>query len=591
MTRNTFGVWTCSIPNNPDGSSPIPHGSKVKAHIVLPDGTESDRVPAWINATTQTGTEPLDGVFWDPPHPYEFKSERPPRPKSLRIYEAHVGMSSEEGKINTYRAFADDVLPYVKEVGYTAVQLMAIMEHAYYASFGYHVTNFFSIANRSGTPDDLKYLVDKAHSLGLVVLMDVVHSHASKNVLDGLNNWDGTGHQYFHEGGRGTHSLWDSRLFNYGHWEVLRFLLSNLRFFVEEYKFDGFRFDGVSSMLYFHHGIGTGFSGSYEEYFGGGIDRDCVAYLMLANDMLHTLYPSVITIAEEVSGMPGLCRRVDEGGMGFDYRLGMAIPDKWIQLLKKYKDEDWDVANISFTLTNRRYKEKVVAYCESHDQALVGDKTIAFWLMDKEMYDWMTIIKPETPIIDRGIALHKMIRLVTIGLGGEAYLTFMGNEFGHPEWIDFPREGNGNSFHYCRRQWGLAKDPLLRYQYLLNFEKAMNQLEERTHWMASGNGWVSRKDKGDMVLSFERGGLFFVFNFHPTKSYTDYRLGIMNPGTYRIVLDSDAKEFGGHCRQDPSVTHTSENYSADGHYHSLMLYLPNRTAIVLEKIPEEKKSE
>ncbi|KAH7827611.1 glycoside hydrolase [Monocercomonoides exilis] len=582
-TKDSFGVWTCFIPKTEDGKYPIEHHSKVKAHVKLASGEEADRVPAWIFCTSQDGTNPLDGRFWNPEHKYVFENPRPHRPKSLKIYESHVGMSSEELKVNSYREFADNVLPYIKDMGYNAVELMAIMEHAYYASFGYHVTNFFSIASRCGLPSDLQYLVDKAHGLGLVVIMDVVHSHASKNVLDGLNCWDGTGHQYFHEGARGNHDLWDSRLFNYSHWEVLRFLLSNLRYFMEMYQFDGFRFDGVSSMLYLHHGLGTGFSGGYHEYFGPGIDVDCLAYLTLANDMLHSLYPDVITIAEDVSGMPGMCRRTQEGGIGFDYRLGMAIPDKWIELLKKYKDDDWDMGNICFTLTNRRYKEAVVAYCESHDQALVGDKTIAFWLMDKDMYDYMSTLQPHSDVIERGIALHKMIRLITIGLGGEAYLTFMGNEFGHPEWIDFPREGNKNSFHYCRRQWNLMKDPLLKYKFLSNFEKAMNALEEQTHWLASGPGWVSRKDNGDKVISFERGGLFFVFNFHPVKSFTDYRLGVMNPGKYTIVLDSDDKEFGGQGRQDPSVPHISEPISADGHFHSIMLYLPCRTAIVLKR--------
>lgn len=585
MVKDEFGVWSCKIPNKPDGSCAILHNSKVKAHIRLPSGEESDRIPAWIFCTSQDGTNPLDGRFWNPPEPYVFQHPRPPRPKSLRIYESHVGMSSEEGKVNSYRAFADDVLPYIKATGYNAVELMAVMEHAYYASFGYHVTNFFSIAGRSGLPCDLKYLIDKAHSLGLVVVMDVVHSHASKNVLDGLGCWDGSGHQYFHEGPKGNHDLWDSKLFDYANWEVLRFLLSNLRYWVEEYQFDGFRFDGVSSMLYFHHGLGVGFSGGYHEYFGPSVDRSCLAYLTLANHMLHEMYPFIITIAEDVSGMPGICRSTKEGGIGFDYRLAMAIPDKWIEILKKYKDEDWDVGNIVFTLTNRRYKEPVVAYAESHDQALVGDKTIAFWLMDKEMYDWMTVTKPETPIIDRGMALHKMIRLITCGLGGEAYLTFMGNEFGHPEWIDFPREGNANSYHHCRRQWGLVKDGLLRYKFLYAFEVAMNALEEKHNWLSSGYGWVSKKDKGDLVISFERGGdLLFVFNFHPTKSYTDYRMGVMKEGKYRVVLDSDAEEFGGHCRLDHSVEHVSEPVSADGHYHSINLYLPNRTALVLQRL-------
>jgi 1,4-alpha-glucan branching enzyme len=166
---------------------------------------------------------------------------------------------------------------------------------------------------------------------------------------------------------------------------VLRFLLSNLRFWIEEYSFDGFRFDGVTSMMYTHHGIGTGFSGGYHEYFGPNVDLQAVTYLMLANDAIHELYPGAITIAEDVSGMPLLCIPVEQGGVGFDYRLSMAVPDMWIKLLKHKTDDEWDMAAIVHTLTDRRHGEKSIAYAESHDQALVGDKTLAFWLMDKEM--------------------------------------------------------------------------------------------------------------------------------------------------------------------------------------------------------------
>lgn len=179
-------------------------------------------------------------------------------------------------------------------------------------------------------------------------------------------------------------------------------------------------------MMYHSRGIGEGFSGNYEEYFGLNVDTEAVNYLMLANYMLHHIYPEVITIAEDVSGMPGSCRPVAEGGIGFDYRLGMAIPDKWIKLLKDTADDEWNMGNMVHTLTNRRWMEKTVAYAESHDQALVGDKTIAFWLMDKEMYTHMSTLSDPSPIIDRGIALHKMIRLITHVLGGEAYLNFMG---------------------------------------------------------------------------------------------------------------------------------------------------------------------
>ncbi|PIA39220.1 hypothetical protein AQUCO_02700415v1 [Aquilegia coerulea] len=468
MTQNEFGVWEVFLPNNADGSSPIPHGSRVKIHMDTPTGIK-DSIPAWIRFSVQApGEIPYNGIYYDPPEEerYVFQHPRPKRPKSLRIYEAHVGMSSTEPKINTYAEFRDDVLPRIKMLGYNAVQLMAIQEHSYYASFGYHVTNFFAPSSRCGTPDDLKSLIDKAHELGLLVLMDIVHSHASNNVLDGLNMFDGTDGQYFHSGARGYHWMWDSRLFNYGSWEVLRFLLSNARWWLDEYKFDGFRFDGVTSMMYTHHGLQMAFTGNYDEYFGLATDVDAVVYLMLVNDLIHGLFPEAVTVGEDVSGMPTFGIPVQDGGVGFDYRLHMAVADKWIELLKK-RDEDWQMGDIVHTLTNRRWSEKCVVYAESHDQALVGDKTIAFWLMDKDMYDFMALDRPSTPLIDRGIALHKMIRLITMGLGGEGYLNFMGNEFGHPEWIDFPRgeqhlpdgrviPGNNNSYDKCRRRFDLV---------------------------------------------------------------------------------------------------------------------------------------
>ncbi|KAL8125642.1 hypothetical protein AgCh_013052 [Apium graveolens] len=489
MTRNEFGVWEIFLPNNVDGSPPIPHGSRVKIRMDTPSGIK-DSIPAWIKFSVQApGEIPYNGIYYDPPEEdkHVFRHPRPMKPMSLRIYEAHVGMSSTEPTINTYANFRDDVLPRIKKLGYNAVQIMAIQEHSYYASFGYHVTNFFAPSSRCGTPDELKSMIDKAHELGLVVLMDIVHSHSSNNTLDGLNMFDGTDSHYFHSGSRGYHWMWDSRLFNYGHWEVLRYLLSNARWWLDEYKFDGFRFDGVTSMMYTHHGLQVAFTGNYNEYFGFTTDVDAVVYLMLVNDVIHGLFPQAISIGEDVSGMPTFGLPVQDGGVGFDYRLHMAIADKWIELLKK-RDEDWQMGDITHTLTNRRWSEKCVSYAESHDQALVGDKTIAFWLMDKDMYDFMALDRPSTPLIDRGIALHKMIRLITMGLGGEGYLNFMGNEFGHPEWIDFPRAdqhlpdgkflpGNGNSFDKCRRRFDLGDADYLRYHGLQEFDVAMQHLE------------------------------------------------------------------------------------------------------------------
>ncbi|XP_010556050.1 PREDICTED: 1,4-alpha-glucan-branching enzyme 1, chloroplastic/amyloplastic-like isoform X2 [Tarenaya hassleriana] len=602
MEKNQFGGWSIKMPDV-DDSSAIPHNSRVKFRFKNGNGVWVDRIPAWIKYAIVDSTKfaaPYDGVYWEPPSSerYEFNYPRPPKPKAPRIYEAHVGMSSSEPRINSYREFADEVLPRIKANNYNTVQLMAVMEHSYYASFGYHVTNFFAVSSRSGTPEDLKYLIDEAHSLGLQVLMDVVHSHTSNNVTDGLNGYDvgqNSEDSYFHTGERGYHKLWDSRLFNYANWEVLRFLLSNLRWWIEEFKFDGFRFDGVTSMLYHHHGINMAFTGNYEEYFSEATDVDAVIYLMLANSLIHSILPDATVIAEDVSGMPGLGRPVPEGGVGFDYRLAMAIPDKWIDYVKNKSDAEWSMKDISWSLTDRRYTEKCISYAESHDQSIVGDKTIAFFLMDKEMYSGMSCLEDPSPIVERGIALHKMIHFITMALGGEGYLNFMGNEFGHPEWIDFPREGNGWSYEKCRRQWNLVDTDHLRYKFMNAFDKAMNALDEKYSFLSSAKQIVSSANEDDKVIVFERGDLVFVFNFHPEITYEGYKVGCDLPGKYKVALDSDAWEFGGRGRVGHDVEHFTSPEGIPGvpetnfnnRPNSFKVLSPPRTCVVYYRVEED----
>ncbi|XP_073673467.1 1,4-alpha-glucan-branching enzyme [Garra rufa] len=526
-TKKDFGKWELHIPPKEEKTPAVTHNSKLKVVVHTRAGERLYRISPWAKYVTRHEKSVIyDWVHWDPPQLYIHKHPRPQKPRSLRIYESHVGIASPEGKVASYSNFTHNVLPRIKDLGYNCIQLMAIMEHAYYASFGYQITSFFAASSRYGTPEELKELIDVAHSLGIIVLLDVVHSHASKNTEDGLNRFDGSDSCFFHSGARGEHSLWDSRLFNYSGWEVLRFLLSNLRWWMEEYKFDGFRFDGVTSMLYHHHGIGSGFSGDYAEYFGLQVDEDSIVYLMLANHILHTLYEDCITIAEDVSGMPTLCRPIKEGGLGFDYRLAMAIPDKWIQIIKEFKDEDWNMGNIVHTMTNRRYGEKCIAYAESHDQALVGDKTLAFWLMDKEMYTSMSTLIPMNSVIDRGIQLHKMIRLLTHGLGGEGYLNFM------------------------------ALQTLMK-------------------------AYISAKHEGDKVIVFERANVIFIFNFHPTNSYSNYRVAVGPPGKYKIKLDSDEIQYGGHGRLDHNTEFFSEQMEFNNRPNSMLVYIPCRSAIVL----------
>ena len=456
---------------------------------------------------------------------------------------------------------------------------MAIMEHPYYGSFGYQVSNFFAASSRYGSSRDLKELINTAHGMGIAVLLDVVHSHAVKNTNEGLNEFDGTVYQFFHEGEKGNHSAWGTKLFNYGKNEVLHFLLSNLKYWMEVFHFDGFRFDGVTSMLYHDHGLGSAFT-NYGMYFSLNTDTDAVTYLQLANELIHEINPKAITIAEDMSGMPGMCIPIKDGGLGFDYRLSMGVPDLWIKTIKECTDESWDIVKLWYELTSRRPQEKNIGYCESHDQALVGDKTIMFRLCDAEMYTGMSKFGNNL-VIDRGIALHKMIRLVTASLAGEGYLNFMGNEFGHPEWIDFPREGNGWSYHYCRRQWSLVDNPDLRYRELCSFDKAMIKLlkEEDLLSQPAESRWLHQDDK---ILIYTKEDTVFIFNFHPTKSFDGYFVPVGKEGTYRVALSSDDAEFGGFSRVDSSVRY--KTITTPHGWVGFKCYLPSRTAIVLKKM-------
>ena len=575
MTRLENGVFEIYL----DGKNTLKAGQKIQA-IVIFGGEMLRRIPTYATRVVQDPVTyvwcaEIENTFeefaWTDVH---FIPESTPF-----IYECHIGMSGEEGKVSTYKEFTKNILPRIKKAGYNTIQIMAVMEHPYYGSFGYQVSNFFAASSRYGTSKDLKRLINTAHKMGIAVLLDVVHSHAVKNTNEGLNEFDGTVYQFFHEGARGDHSAWGTKLFNYGKNEVLHFLLSNLKYWMKLFHFDGFRFDGVTSMLYHDHGLGSAFTG-YDMYFSENTDVEAVTYLQLANELIHKINPNAITVAEDMSGMPGMCIPISEGGIGFDFRLSMGVPDLWIKTIKECADEEWDIIKLWYELTGRRPNEKNIGYAESHDQALVGDKTIMFRLCDAEMYVGMQKFGAN-PIIDRGIALHKMIRLLTASLAGEGYLNFMGNEFGHPEWIDFPREGNGWSYHYCRRQWSLVDNPNLRYIELGDFDKAMIKLlkEQNLLDITPVNRWMHNDDK---ILIYTKNDFVFVFNFNAEKSFDGYFVPVGEKGTYKAVLSSDDGKFGGFSRVD-----TKRKYKAETTPHNWIgfnCYLPNRAAIVFKKI-------
>lgn len=580
LQKKEGGIWEIKL-NAEYYKTVFIHGSKIKVLVKSSIG-DILRIPAYIERVVQDDdTKNFSGQLWFE-NEFNWKSDsyRINKSEELFIYEAHVGMAQEKEGLGTYNEFTANILPRIKKAGYNAVQLMAIQEHPYYGSFGYHVSSFFAPSSRFGTPEDLKNLIYTAHSMGIAVIMDLVHSHTVKNLFEGLNLFDGTETQYFHAGSRGEHPNWDSKLFDYGKTEVIQFLLSNIKYWLKEYHFDGFRFDGVGSMLYFHHGDET--IDTIDKYFVDGVEYDAVTYLQLANYLTHLLNPEAVTIAEDVSGMPGLTSEIVDGGIGFDYRLGMGIPDFWIKYLKDVPDEQWSMHEMWRVLNDRLPYVKTVTYCESHDQALVGDKTIAFRLMDKEMYFSMQS-SDDNLIVERGIALHKMIRLITLSMGGQAYLNFMGNEFGHPEWIDFPREGNEWSYKHARRQWSLMENPILKYHYLSDFDRAMIQVIKSAGLLKTLYANQINCDEDNKCLIYERAGLLFLFNFHTSGSIPGYEFRVPEAGKYKIILNTDNVKFGGHGRINEDIIYETKMDNT-GTFPVVSVYFTNRTAIVLKKI-------
>ena len=578
-----YGLWEIHL-----AADKLKHGDLYRLRIIWAGG-EGDRIPAYARRVVQ---DPKTLIFnaqvWSLPDAYRWKEPNFKRPKDPPIiYEAHIGMAQEDEKIGTFREFTLKIIPRIVRAGYNTLQLMAIQEHPYYGSFGYQVSSFFAASSRYGTPEDLKLLIETAHANGIAVFMDLIHSHSVSNEVEGLSRFDGTLFQYFHEGIRGIHEAWDSRVFDYGKPQVLHFLLSNCRYWLDEFHFDGFRFDGVTSMIYLEHGLNRVFT-SYNDYFDGSVDEDALSYLALANRLIHDIRPDAITIAEDVSGMPGLAVSQSDGGFGFDYRFAMGVPDYWIRLIKDCKDEDWPIGHLWFELTNNRTDEKTISYAESHDQALVGDQTLIFRLIGEDMYHHMGI-DDDNAKVARGIALHKMIRLITLCTASKGYLNFMGNEFGHPDWIDFPREGNNWSFKHATRQWHLADETYLKYHFLGRFDRDMIAMAKTHHLLETSTPQLLHEDSTKKVIAFKRTDLIFVFNFNPNQSLADYRFEAP-PGKYRMILDCDAPKYGGYGRLDPLQAHFTILNSIGGKNQNLLsLYLPARSAFALCPTTESHK--
>ena len=564
------GVWEIEL-----DEGDMWHKMEYKLRVEWQGGW-GDRIPSYVRRVIQDDvTKVFTAQVWMPDKPYQWQNQTLPRQSHPLIYEVHIGMCMENRRVSTFNEFRAYVLPRIADLGYNTIQLMGVQEHPYYGSFGYQVSSFYAVSSRFGTPEDLKHLIDDAHNYGIGVVMDLVHSHSVKNEAEGLSCFAGDYNQYFYEGERGEHKLWGSRCFDYSKEEVIGFLLSNCKYWSEEFRFDGFRFDGITSMLYWDHGVERDFT-EYKFYFDDNQDEDAITYLTLANKIIKDTNPNAITIAEDMSGMPGLGTPAEDGGIGFDFKMSMGVPDYWIKLVEDIKDEDWHVGDIFYELTNKREEEHTISYVESHDQAMVGDKTMFFRMGGVDIYSSMDSSNSNI-IIERAIALHKMIRLVTISTSGDGYLNFMGNEFGHPEWIDFPREGNGGSYEHARRQWSLVDNKSLRFCLLNDFDKSMISLINNSEIFNSSATPILR-DIEQQILIFKRGEYLFVFNFNPNKSFDNYSFEV-EAGKYLLVLNTDNEQFGGMGR----VVESQEYFTQYKYGKNILsVYIPARVAFVLK---------
>lgn len=584
FTKKADGIFELILPYDA-----LAHGMYVElrvepaAYTVLnPDGipTALKRVPAfstWVEQNKEIPTQWCARIF-HPEKPYCFREKNPEIPSFLRIYEAHVGMAQPDTKhigesAGTYLDFANNILPRIKKGGYTCVQLMGILEHPLYRSFGYQVSNYFAPCSRFGTPDDCKQMIDAAHALGLSVILDIPHAHACANTEQGLYQYDGTPYFFMDK-----INQWGTPSFDFSNEMTRRFLLSNLRYWLEEYHVDGFRFDAVGNMLYKDFGVDDNFSHTGRCFYGKDgkprTNNEGELYIALANHLIHEINPKGISIAEEFSGMPGLTCLPKDGGLGFDARFAMGIPDYWEKFIKKPQD----LGSMWYEMNNHRPYDHTISYVECHDQCINGHDAMIWRLLGDDMYNAM-LMETETWKVSRGLAFYRLMRLITLATADKGYLNFMGNEFGHPEWLD--------AEEHAHRQWRLAEDTSLKYACLNAWDQAQMQLVSDNIESFKTPAMFRYIHEDKRLLAFERGALLFVFNFNETQAFSDLCFAV-TPGKYLEILSSDERRFAGHDNlriTEPPLEHFTQP-CFDPNLGDITLYIPPMIVLVLKRDEE-----
>ncbi|MGE0448840.1 MAG: 1,4-alpha-glucan branching protein GlgB [Vicinamibacterales bacterium] len=557
------GIWEIFVPDLPDGE-------RYKFEIRTHGGEllkKSDPFAVAFEHPPQTASvvRDISGYQWNDGDWMASRADRGGwmnRPMS--IYEVHLGswarVPEEEKRPLTYRELAHRLVPYVREMGFTHIELLPIMEHPFAGSWGYQVIGFFAPTSRHGSPEDFKYFIDACHRAGIGVILDWVPGHFPKDA-HGLARFDGTALYEHADPRQGEHQDWGTLIFNYGRNEVRNFLLSNALFWLEEYHVDGLRVDAVASMLYLDYSRRPG--EWIPNRYGGRENLDAIDFLRRLNALTHGEHPGTMTAAEESTAFPGVSRPAHLGGLGFTYKWNMG----WMHDMLEYVQTDaiyrrWSHTLVTFSMLYN-YTENFILPL-SHDEVVHGKRA----LLDKMPGDaWQKYASLRT--------LYGFM----LGHPGKKLL-FMGGEFG--QW----REWN----HDESLDWHLLDDP--SHAGLRLYVQALNRLLQteaslyEADFEPGGFRWIDCNDNENSVVAFLRTAreahdfVVVVVNFTPVARH-EYRVGVPAPGYYAELLNSDSSLFGGSDVGNEGGV-SSEAIAAHGFAHSLSLTLPPLGCLLLK---------
>lgn len=559
--RGNSGVWELFVPH-------VRPGALYKYEILTQDGQlliKSDPFAFFMEQRPQTASViwSLDGFTWTDQAWLERRAKINHLTEPMCIYEVHLGSWRKKPgwKWLSYREAADELVSYVKEMGFNWIEFLPLAEHPLDASWGYQVGGYYAATSRFGTPQDLMYLINRCHEENLGVIMDWVPAHFPKDGYS-LSFFDGS-HLYEHADPRqGEHKDWGTLIFNYGRNEVKNFLVANALFWLDKYHVDALRVDAVASMIYLDYSREEG--EWIPNRYGGRENLEALEFIKTINTKVYELFPGAMTIAEESTAWPAVSRPVHLGGLGFMFKWNMG----WMHDMLDFFEHDpiyrrYNMERLTFALLYAFHENFCLPL--SHDEVVHGKRS----LWDKMPGDYW-----------RKCANLRLLLGYMYAEPGKKLL-FMGGEFGQIE--EWNHDGQLN--------WALLEDP--RHRGLADFVKDLNRLYKsqpalyENDFSYSGFEWIDFRDAEATVVSFVRKGqdprneLTFIFNFTPVPRH-NYRVGVNRPGYYKEMLNSDAAYYGG---SDLGLGggRATEAVEAHGRPQSLLLTLPPLGMLVLKR--------